>query len=70
MKNLDLNACGVQEMNAAEVAEVNGGFWQAIGLAALATVGVMAPYLAFDVVGNLNAHAKAWENGWNSVKQF
>jgi hypothetical protein len=27
MKNFDLNACGVQEMNAAEVAEVNGGFW-------------------------------------------
>ena len=26
MKNFDLNACGVQEMNAAEVAEVNGGF--------------------------------------------
>ncbi|SDD15998.1 hypothetical protein [Williamwhitmania taraxaci] len=25
MKNFDLNACGVQEMNAAEVAEVNGG---------------------------------------------
>ena len=25
MRNFDLNACGVQEMNAAEVAEVNGG---------------------------------------------
>ena len=29
MKNFDLNACGVQEMNAAEVAEVNGGLkWE------------------------------------------
>ena len=25
MKNFDLNACGVQEMNAAEVMDVNGG---------------------------------------------
>ena len=29
MKNLDLNDCGVQEMNAAEVAEVNRG-WNSI----------------------------------------
>ncbi len=25
MKNFDLNACGVQEMNVTEIAEVNGG---------------------------------------------
>jgi lactobin A/cerein 7B family class IIb bacteriocin len=28
MRNLDLNAYGVSEMNAAEMQKVDGGFWQ------------------------------------------
>lgn len=27
MKNYDLNACGVQEMNAVEMRQANGGSW-------------------------------------------
>jgi len=53
MKNFDLNACGVQEMNAAEVAEVNGGWtkeqevWYERGIAFL--LGGLAGVAAYEL---------------------
>jgi hypothetical protein len=62
MKNLDLNGFGVQEMNAGEMREVQGG----TGLVAFAAF--VGFYYALEFAGNPSAHIKAFMDGWNSVK--
>ena len=51
MKNLDLNSYGVQEMNAVEMMETDGGIWQAI-------VAGIVIYLAISTIENPGAFMK------------
>ena len=55
MKTLDLNNYGVQEMNAVEMQENNGGCWW--------IVGVIVGGLIYDMISNPQETAAAWERG-------
>ena len=62
MKNLDLNNCGVQEMNAGEMRENNGGSF----LAAVAVSFLV--YVAWDIAMNPSDAAAHIRKGAQSVK--
>ncbi|MFV0392140.1 MAG: hypothetical protein ACK5KP_09705 [Paludibacteraceae bacterium] len=55
MKTLDLNTYGVQEMNAVEMRETDGGLWW--------IVGVIVGGLIYDMISNPQETAAAWERG-------
>ena len=57
MENLEL--MGIQEMDAGEIINYNGG---SIVLAFLVA------YVVMEIVSNPEAHAKAFEEGWNAAK--
>lgn len=51
MKKLDLNNYGVQEMNAGEMREVEGGSWHWVGSAIFGTFGAILGALIGGPVG-------------------
>ncbi|MCL1934418.1 MAG: hypothetical protein FWF53_11480 [Candidatus Azobacteroides sp.] len=58
MKNLDLNAYGVKEMENAELGNVNGGVWGPIGAVLLA--------IAIDICLNPSSSGAAFAAGYNA----
>jgi hypothetical protein len=60
MKTIELDNYEVQEMNASELKETDGGFV----IPLLVAVGV---YMAYEIAANPRASAKAFMDGWNSI---
>jgi len=54
MKNLE--TMGVQEMNAEEMKEENGGIWQYV-----------VAYILIEALINPSAHIQAFKDGYNSI---
>lgn len=59
MKKLDLTALGVEEMNDAQMQEVDGGIWLALALA-----------LAYDIVSNWDDSADNFNKGRSSAREL
>ncbi len=57
MKNFDLNAMGVQEMDAIEMKKTDGGWWTIIGT----IIGGIC--LTIYVVDNLDKGIQGWNDG-------
>ncbi|GHU71102.1 hypothetical protein FACS189413_12390 [Bacteroidia bacterium] len=65
MKNLDLNAYGVSEMNGTEMQRTDGGFWQFLGSLIVAGAVYDLLFHTGDTVNSYKKGADAANAAWN-----
>jgi len=61
MKTLNLENLGVQELDAKEMKEIDGGFWGVV-------LPIVASYILLEAALNPKAHIQAFKDGWNGVE--